>query len=421
MTTNQKLIATSAFTILALAPIMALANVTGADPGLTGAPGESTCTECHSGTRINGGGGSIAINLPGGATYTPGVKQHIRVKVSDPSQRRWGFELTARANRSQAGDITSTDANTQVECANGRLAPCSSPSAVQFITHTLAGTRLGTTSSATFEFDWTPPSADVGTITLYAAGNAANGNNQDTGDHIYTTSVNLAVAAVSATPSITSVVNAANPLAGVTQGAWIAISGTNLSSTTRTWTLDELAAGPPLSLDNVSVAINGKAAFVEYVSPTLINALAPADDALGPVEVRVTSNGQTSDAAVVNIQPFAPALFTFDGKYVATTPGSNSLLDQAGTFFAAQLPLPVKPGDNIVLYGTGFGAVDASTLAITIGGAPAMVSSAGPADSMPQIYQLNVQVPAGLADGDQVLVVQSGGAASPGVYLAIQN
>src|SRR5882724_1144451 len=204
MMTTNKLIATSAFTLLAIAPIVLLANVTGADPALTGAPGDATCIQCHDGTKLNGGAGSVAIILPGGATYTPGIKQHIQVRVSDQAQKRWGFELSAHASGAQAGDIASTDSNTQVECANGRLAPCTSPSVLQFITHTLAGTRLGTTSSATFEFDWTPPAADVGTITLYAAGNAANGNTQDTGDHIYTTSVDLTLAAVSATPSITS-------------------------------------------------------------------------------------------------------------------------------------------------------------------------------------------------------------------------
>src|SRR6266851_5353246 len=254
MTTTCKLIATFSFAVV---PIVLWANVTGADPRLTGAPGDDSaaCTQCHVGTQLNGGGGSLAIVLPGEATYTPGVKQHIQVRVSDPAQRRWGFELSARVAsdpaNAQAGDISSTDSNTQVECSDGGLKPCSSSSPLQFITHTLAGTRLGTTNSATFEFDWTPPSTDVGKVTLYAAGNAANGNGQDTGDHIYTTSLDLTPAAVAPTPSISSVLNAASPLAGMTQNSWITIAGANLSTTSRPWTLDELAAGPPASLDNV--------------------------------------------------------------------------------------------------------------------------------------------------------------------------
>ena len=165
---------------------------------------------------------------------------------------------------------------------------------------------------------------------------------------------------------------------------------------------------------------------MQYISPTQINVLAPSDDALGPVQVRVTSNGQTSNLVTANLQSFAPAFFTFDGKYVATTPGDNSLLDKSGNFFsAAALPTPVKPGDSIVLYGTGFGPVDASTVAVTIGGAPAAVSFAGLPPALPQIYQVNVQVPAGLADGDQAVVVQAGGVNSPSdsscCYITVQN
>jgi uncharacterized protein (TIGR03437 family) len=313
---------------------------------------------------------------------------------------------------------------------------------LEFITHTLSGTRLGTPASATFEFDWTPPAADLGKITLYAAGNAANGNTQETGDHIYTTSLDLTPVAVTPTPSITSVVSAASPQAGIAQNSWITISGSNLATTSRAWTLDEIASGQfPTTLDNVSVSVNGKPAYIEYISPTRINALAPADDALGPVEVRVTSHGQSSDAAAATLQPFAPALFTFDGKYVATTPGDNSLLDQSGSFFSAStLPPPVKPGDSIVLFGTGFGPTDpliasgklpdsAATLttppALTIGGLSAAVSFAGLVSAFPQIYQFNVQIPDGLLDGDQPVVVQIGDAASPNdsscCYIAVQN
>ncbi len=146
--------------------------------------------------------------------------------------------------------------------------------------------------------------------------------------------------------------------------------------------------------------------------------LTPSDDAVGPVEVRVVSNGQTSNQAIMNLQPFAPALLTFDGKHAATAPGDNSLLDKSGTFFsAATLPAPVKHGDTIVLYGTGFGPTDpvvpagqvpdgaaslTTPVTITIGGAPATVTFSGLAPPFPHIYQFNVQVPDGLADGHQL-------------------
>ena len=131
----------SAFLIMLLGSSTALwANSAGADPRMTGAPGDSNCTSCHSGV-VNSCSGSVKIVLPGDATYTPGVKQRITVQVSDPAQKRWGFELTARLNSSpsagQAGSLAAADAQSQVLCdLTGRKAPCTSASVVQFATHT---------------------------------------------------------------------------------------------------------------------------------------------------------------------------------------------------------------------------------------------------------------------------------------------
>jgi uncharacterized protein (TIGR03437 family) len=361
----------------------------------------------------------------------------MKVEVSDSAQRRWGFEFTARLasdlRNGQAGDLTPTDGNTRVICDNGRPKPCASTGTVQFITHTQSGTRNGTAGPVTFEFDWTPPDSDVGKVILYAAGNAANGNNLNTGDHIYTTSLELTPAVVTPKPSISSergVLNAASRQAVIAQNSWITIAGTNLSTITRTWTTDEIASGKlPASLDNVSVTVNGKPAYVQYISPTQINALTPADDALGPVEVRVTSNGQSSDATTVTMQSFAPALFTLDGKHVATAPGNNTMLDKSAQFFAADnSPAALKPGDTIVLYGTGFGATDPAATAgqvpdsgvnlaapvnVMIGDLSATVSFAGLVSGLPQIYELDVQIPDGLADGEYSVVVEIGGVSSP--------
>src|SRR4051794_1592711 len=237
MTRTQKRIVALCISAIAAVPILLLADVNGADPRLTAAPGDNqqACTACHIGTGLNKGSGSVKIVLPGDNTYTPGIQQHIRVEVSDPAQRRWGFELTARLGSNltngRAGDLTSTDSNTQVKC---ETRTCSSTS-VQFITHTLSGTRLGTTGGAAFEFDWTPPSSNVGKVVLYAAGNAANGSNTESGDHIYTTSVELTPAATGNKPAISSsgVVNGASFQPTIAGGTYVTITGQNLASSTR--------------------------------------------------------------------------------------------------------------------------------------------------------------------------------------------
>jgi uncharacterized protein (TIGR03118 family) len=71
---------------------------------------------------------------------------------------------------------------------------------VQFIEHTVAGTRAGITGGVSFEFDWTPPATDSGNIVLYVAGNAANANGSDIGDRIYKAGVELAVTVPTTTP-----------------------------------------------------------------------------------------------------------------------------------------------------------------------------------------------------------------------------
>src|SRR5450631_3306228 len=69
----------------------------GPPPRVTAAPGDNSraCTQCHSGAALNSGTGSVRILLQSGNVYIPGVKQRIAVRVSDPEQQRWGFELSA--------------------------------------------------------------------------------------------------------------------------------------------------------------------------------------------------------------------------------------------------------------------------------------------------------------------------------------
>ncbi len=161
------------------------ANSSGAIAGVTGAPGDGLCTDCHSGLA-NSGAGKVQISLVNASTWTPGRPVTVRVTLSDPTAQRWGFELTARSASNPAnplGTLAATDAtNTQLK-AGGDL---------QFITHRTAGTRAGTAGSSSWEMQWTPPAdAGAGDVTFYAAGNAANFDGDNTGDKIYTTSLTV--------------------------------------------------------------------------------------------------------------------------------------------------------------------------------------------------------------------------------------
>lgn len=424
-----------------LIPAILSAHSAGPPPRVTGAPGDSAgaCTVCHSGTALNAGGGKVEILLPSGPVYTPGVKQHIQVRVSDPAQRRWGFEFTARLNsdlaNGQAGSLASTDSFTQSFCEDGSPTPCASNTTVQFICHTADGTRNGTTGGAMFEFDWTPPAAAAGAVTFYVAGNAANGNGALTGDHIYTANVQLTAATGTPPgpkPTIASkgVVNAASFDTTVAPNSWLTIFGSNFSAATRTWRGDEIPNGKlPTSLDGLSVMVNNKPAYVAFISPGQINVLAPDDASSGSIQIQVITANGTSDPSIVQMQALTPSFFLFGGKYLAATHADGTDAGKPGLFASApNATTPVKPGETIILYGNGFGPTDPAaaagqvvtklsnlpaSLQVTIGGIAAKVLFGGLIPGYAGLYQFNVEVPAAASDGDQPVVAQLSGTSTP--------
>lgn len=143
----------------------------------TGAPNEGTCMDCHLGNDLDASGGTLMLTTP--EIYEPNEVYTIIVNLSRAGQSKWGFEMTALdADGARAGSFTVDDAaNTQLTETNSK----------QYIQHTTAGTAAGTNDGHSWEFEWTAPDADIGPITFYAAGNAANNDGGTTGDYIYTT------------------------------------------------------------------------------------------------------------------------------------------------------------------------------------------------------------------------------------------
>ncbi len=145
----------------------------------TGAPNEGTCADagCHASNDLNVEGGSLMVTVP--QTYIPNEVYTIIVNLERAGQSKWGFEMTALdADGGRAGTFAADDAaNTQLTETNSK----------QYIQHTTAGTAVGTNDAHSWEFEWTAPDADIGPVTFYAAGNAANGDSTPAGDYIYTT------------------------------------------------------------------------------------------------------------------------------------------------------------------------------------------------------------------------------------------
>jgi len=224
-------------------------------------------------------------------------------------------------------------------------------------------------------------------------------------------------------------------------GSWIEIYGTNLADETRGWTTDDFTGvTAPTSLSGTSVTIGGQDAFIDYISPGQVNALIPSSAATGQQQLTLQTSAGTSAAVTLTVNAVQPGLlappnFKVGGvQYVVATfaDGTYVLPAAAVSGITSQ---PAKPGDEIVLYGIGFGPVspsipagqlvaEANSLAdfqISIGGMPCKVEYDGLAPNYTGLYQINLTVP-DVAAGNQPLTFTVGGTAgTQTLYVAVGN
>jgi len=229
--------------------------------------------------------------------------------------------------------------------------------------------------------------------------------------------------------------NAASFSGPISPGALTDISGSALAATARIWAAEDFVDGKlPTQIDGVSVTIDGKPAYVYFVSPTLICVIAPGDSTIGPVSVTVNNNGVTSEAASVSLQSAAPAFFR-KGTHVLAVHADGSLV---GTSDTAPGATPARAGETISLYGTGFGAtnpaIDGTVLTsprnlvadpiVMVQSVPAAVGFGG--ETTAGLDQINVTLPA-LPNGSTGVVdvpittAVGGSTAQPGVVITMQS
>lgn len=242
-----------------------------------------------------------------------------------------------------------------------------------------------------------------------------------------------------APPLISSVTNNASGAPRLSGFSWITIKGSHLStSAPRVWALTDFVNGAlPLSLGGVSVTIDGTKASVEYTSSSQINALAPPDNTTGNIQVEVTTSAGTSAPFNVPLAQYSPAFFTYsppNNRYVAGTLLTGEYLAPPGAFGPGAVSSAAKPGDTVVLYGTGFGPTTpptafgsgsiipgplAGSTTFTIGGQPAAVLFEGMTSVGED--QFNVVIPAGVAAGDQPVVATIQGVSTQtGIFIPVQ-
>ena len=398
--------------------------------------GGLNCTACHVtyAPANSDARGRVVVQAK---FYTPGLKQVIRVRVEHPEAQRWGFELTARlaSDETKTAGTLSATSTVQVRCDDGSFlgvqAPCTTGQ-LEFASHNSTSTAQSKPNFNTWDVEWTPPSTDVGEVVFYAAGNAANNNQNNQGDRIYTTSTRISSCSLSARPQITSILNGASFVAGGSQNAMVSVFGSGFAASQGKSAgisdFDDLDF--PTELGCLAVEIGGKRAPISFVNDRQINAQVPVN-AVGPVEVRVIANpGRPNEirgnSENMTLTQTSPAFFVF-----GTTKSIAALFPNSTQAVADPAVVPggraAKPGEVVTLYGTGFGATSNNLAAgkvafeaseileritVTIGGvilASSDVTYAGfSPGSISGLYQFNVKVPA-VPDGNTPVSVDIAG------------
>jgi uncharacterized protein (TIGR03437 family) len=230
----------------------------------------------------------------------------------------------------------------------------------------------------------------------------------------------------------------------IAPGSWIEIYGSNLAVNTRMWASSDFNGNSaPTSLDGTSVKIGGQAVFVDYISPTQVNVQVPSNVGSGQQQVIITAPGGASAPATITVNATEPGLlappsFDIGGQQYVTAlfpDGSTYVLPPGSISGVASRR--AQPGDNITLYGVGFGSVIPSIPAgqivqqdnslalpfhLFLGNTEAAVTYAGLAPGVVGLYQFDVVVPTvSTSDAIPLRFTLNGSAGLQTLYISILN
>ncbi len=202
----------------------------------------------------------------------------------------------------------------------------------------------------------------------------------------------------------------------IAPATWIEIYGNNLGTIlSRTWgTADFNGNQAPNTLAGTTVTVGGQQAFIDFVSPTQVNAQVPSNVATGPQPVVVTTFGGSSVAYTITVNTvepgiLAPAAFHLSsGQYAAAVFANTLTFVLPPGAISGVASQRATPGDILTFYGVGFGTVTPNSPAGQIvqgtdqttnvfqaffGGTAATVQYAGLVAGFLGLYQFNVVVP----------------------------
>jgi photosystem II stability/assembly factor-like uncharacterized protein len=160
----------------------------GPPPASTGGFGEPSCHSCHFDGPINSPPGTLSVEAP--ASYNPGQRYELTVRLRHPDLTRAGFQLSARyaagsAAGEQAGSLRGKDAGVKVVTA--------AKADIQYAEHTAPGTQAAESGAIRWTVIWDAPTEPRGPVIFHTAANASNHDDSEFGDHIYLDSLTVPV------------------------------------------------------------------------------------------------------------------------------------------------------------------------------------------------------------------------------------
>ena len=149
----------------------------------SGAPGEVSCTGCHSGSANSGPGNINYLIGNGTSTYSPEELYTILFSMEQDNVNQFGFQTVALkdSDNSNIGTFSLTDEE------NTRLIEDDHNGSDRiYVGHTVCGADADPEGSLQWSFTWQAPESDVGDIKFYLSSLATNHNHSTSGDHTYT-------------------------------------------------------------------------------------------------------------------------------------------------------------------------------------------------------------------------------------------
>src|ERR1022692_418829 len=220
------------------------------------------------------------------------------------------------------------------------------------------------------------------------------------------------------TPALSSAVARGQglPGSGIAQGSIFSIYGSGLGPST--W-IEANQFPLPTNLGGTSVTVTVQGASVPVIvlgaDSTQGDALLPSRTPIGNGTFTVTYNNQTSAPAPIQVVASAFGIYTFNQQ------GSGQAIATDVNYQVNMITQVFHPGDYVVLWGTGLGAITGNDaepppvgslptqVTVYVGNASAPVSYRGRAGCCSGLDQINFQVPAGVSGCYVPVSVETGG------------